>query len=224
MYEHERRLRPAMAVVILICFLMPFVKLTCGGQQIASITGLNLATGTTLKQIDQLRNFPQAQAYKMKQAEESNPTEANQLGQPTTPDYPSAPDEPFAQNPTPNPLTQAAAADGTVKAEPNATVALICAVVALLAAFASSRRSMFVSALAAGACAVALLILKTNGAGEMPPDMMGVIAIEWALAFWVALFGSGALAAFTFHILAHKKEEPRKPRLVIGSYQEKVPS
>ena len=49
MQENQRTIRPAIAVIVLICFFMPFVKISCGGQPIASITGLDLAIG---KKID----------------------------------------------------------------------------------------------------------------------------------------------------------------------------
>jgi hypothetical protein len=45
-----RKLSPAAFVLALICFFLPFVTFSCQGQKIASLNGVQLATGTTLQQ------------------------------------------------------------------------------------------------------------------------------------------------------------------------------
>ncbi len=45
-----RKLSPAAFVLALICFFLPFVTFSCQGQKIASFSGIQLATGTTVQQ------------------------------------------------------------------------------------------------------------------------------------------------------------------------------
>jgi hypothetical protein len=43
------RLSPALFGIALICFFLPWVNFTCAGQNYATLTGLDLATGTTVR-------------------------------------------------------------------------------------------------------------------------------------------------------------------------------
>ena len=45
-----RKLSPAAFVFALICFFLPFVTFSCQGHEVASFSGIQLATGTTVKQ------------------------------------------------------------------------------------------------------------------------------------------------------------------------------
>lgn len=45
-----RKLSPAAFVLTLVCFFLPFVTFSCQGQKIASFSGIQLATGTTIEQ------------------------------------------------------------------------------------------------------------------------------------------------------------------------------
>lgn len=44
-----RKLSPAAFVLAFICFFLPFVTFSCRGQEIATFSGLQLATGTTIE-------------------------------------------------------------------------------------------------------------------------------------------------------------------------------
>ena len=44
------RLSPAAYLLALLCFLMPFVELSCQGQELATFTGLQVATGASVKE------------------------------------------------------------------------------------------------------------------------------------------------------------------------------
>lgn len=44
-----KKLSPALFVLIIICFFMPFVNLSCSGQTIMSLTGFQLITGADIK-------------------------------------------------------------------------------------------------------------------------------------------------------------------------------
>jgi hypothetical protein len=52
------KLSPAIFVASILCFLLPFITVSCGGQKIGSFSGLQLATGTT---VDQPQMFGPAQ-------------------------------------------------------------------------------------------------------------------------------------------------------------------
>jgi hypothetical protein len=43
------KVSPAIFILSILCFFFPFVTVSCGGHKIASATGVQLATGTTLE-------------------------------------------------------------------------------------------------------------------------------------------------------------------------------
>jgi lipopolysaccharide export LptBFGC system permease protein LptF len=53
MQESLKKFSPAVFGIILICFLLPWVNLTCQGQNAATFSGLELVTGTTVQQQNQ---------------------------------------------------------------------------------------------------------------------------------------------------------------------------
>lgn len=224
MHEHERKLRPVMAAIILVCFFMPFLKVSCGGQPILSVTGLDLATGKDVKPTDPfaaLKNsgFQPDSKNGTKALPDSiwQTTPMAQYGQTDQ----SGQSDLFGES---DPFGQMEGMDGKVKAEPTAAAALGLAAVALLAALASSRRAKVISAASAGICAVCLFLLRSKASGDMPPEAAAIIAVEWTTAFWVALIGSAALAGLTFHLLTQKDSNSERPKLVIQTYQPTAPS
>jgi len=50
--ELTKKISPVLYGVILICFFLPFVNLSCSGQTIMKLTGFQLITGTEVKQPD----------------------------------------------------------------------------------------------------------------------------------------------------------------------------
>lgn len=44
-----RKLPPPAFILALVCFFLPFVTFSCGGQKFATFSGVQLATGTTLQ-------------------------------------------------------------------------------------------------------------------------------------------------------------------------------
>lgn len=44
-----KKLPPSAFILALICFFLPFVTFSCGGQKFATFSGIQLATGTTLQ-------------------------------------------------------------------------------------------------------------------------------------------------------------------------------
>jgi len=47
---HKSKVSPALFVVTILCFLFPFVTVSCNGQKVASLSGMQLATGTSVEQ------------------------------------------------------------------------------------------------------------------------------------------------------------------------------
>lgn len=46
----NRQFPPAAYLLALVCFLLPFAELSCQGKTLASFTGIELATGTTVQE------------------------------------------------------------------------------------------------------------------------------------------------------------------------------
>lgn len=49
MKEEIKRMSPAVYVVIFICFFLPFSHISCAGEKVATLTGVQLVTGTTIE-------------------------------------------------------------------------------------------------------------------------------------------------------------------------------
>jgi hypothetical protein len=47
--ETIKKLSPALFGIIIFCFFLPFINLSCGGQKVMSLTGFQLITGTEYK-------------------------------------------------------------------------------------------------------------------------------------------------------------------------------
>ncbi|MFO7446466.1 MAG: hypothetical protein R6W90_08870 [Ignavibacteriaceae bacterium] len=41
-----KKFSPALFIIIIFCFVLPFINITCSGQEIMSVTGIQLITGT----------------------------------------------------------------------------------------------------------------------------------------------------------------------------------
>ncbi len=240
MHEHERKLRPAIAAIVFVCFFMPFLKVSCGGQPILSVTGFDLATGKDVQPTDpfaSLKNagfqpdpsgrtnaIPDSVWAKTPMAQYGGVDQSNQPG--STVDF--APTDPYSE---PDPFGQMQGMDGDVKAEPVAAGAMGLAAIALVASLATGRFPKIIVTVAASVCAVCLFILKSKSTGDIPPEAAAILAVEWTTAFWVSCIGSLALAAYTFHLLTQRDSDRERPKLVIQAYepaekkspQEKVP-
>lgn len=58
--RQKSRVSPVIFAASILCFLFPFMTVSCGGHQVASFTGAQLATGTTVEQ-PQMFGPPQKQ-------------------------------------------------------------------------------------------------------------------------------------------------------------------
>lgn len=52
MKEVEKFLSPALFLLVALCFFLPFVSFTCQGQKLATITGMELVTGTKIEKFE----------------------------------------------------------------------------------------------------------------------------------------------------------------------------
>ncbi|MDO8671155.1 MAG: hypothetical protein Q7O66_06950, partial [Dehalococcoidia bacterium] len=50
MPKEAKKLSPALFVLIIVFFFLPFVSVTCGGTKAATLSGMQLVTGTTIEQ------------------------------------------------------------------------------------------------------------------------------------------------------------------------------
>ncbi len=58
MKESYKFISPTMFLLVALCFFLPFVSFTCQGQKIATVTGMELVTGTKIESL-QLHQFSQ---------------------------------------------------------------------------------------------------------------------------------------------------------------------
>jgi hypothetical protein len=220
MQEHERMIRPALGAIVLICFFMPFLKISCANQPIASITGLDLALGKTVEPPNFFNDGsgvpgPGGQGWNDQPSSPNQSGGQYQFGDSTVS---------FDQSATTNqasPFGDMGNGEMKIDSEPSAAAALALAVVALLGAFGGTRRAMVISAAASGITTALLLVIKANVGGDMPQEAMGVISLEWTLGFWGAVAASAALAIFTFRMISQSNAQRAKPRLVIQTQYDK---
>ena len=114
--------------------------------------------------------------------------------------------------------------DAKIESQPLAAVALGLAIVALIGALGSSRRSMQLSATAAAVTAVLLAVLKANFNADVPSEMTEMLGFEWTWSFWTAMIASAVLALFTVKSMSENREPRNAPRLVIQTYSDQPPS
>jgi hypothetical protein len=52
MRESDKFISPALFLLVALCFFLPFVSFTCQGQKIATISGMELVTGTKIEKFE----------------------------------------------------------------------------------------------------------------------------------------------------------------------------
>ncbi len=221
MFDRERAIRPALAGIIVLCFLLPFVTITCGGQKLAAISGVDMALGREIKPPDM------STMMGMGMKETNDPRYESELAKPyedtTTHDSASMSfgstsqdaNNPFAAGET--------GGKGKVKPEPTAAAAFILSVLAFVTALGTSRRSKIISTTCAALAAIALFVLKVRFGGEIPAEVSSVIEVTWEPAFWAALVSAAVLAIFTYRLLSENPNQTARPRMVIQSYSDQPP-
>ena len=61
MKESNKFISPALFLLVALCFFLPFVSFMCQGQRIATITGMELVTGTKIEKFE-MQNFDNQQS------------------------------------------------------------------------------------------------------------------------------------------------------------------
>jgi hypothetical protein len=60
--DQIKKFSPAAFIIIIFCFFLPFVNLTCSGQTVMTLTGIQLITGAEYKPLDQKEMFGEDQS------------------------------------------------------------------------------------------------------------------------------------------------------------------
>lgn len=175
-----RSYSPGLFGVIILCFLLPFVSLTCAGQRLFTLNGLDLVTGTTVTIDEEVR-------------ESLDPFGgAGDAG--------SIFDEPGASPDVDLPLGSEEEEE-KVDANLFAIVALVAAGAGLaLVLMTRDRRRNLAGAIAALVAFISLLILKFDVEGDAGGGADEIAGFEWRFGYWIAFLLSLALA--TVHGLA----------------------
>lgn len=45
-----RKITPSVFIIVLVCFFLPWINVSCQGQKVASFSGMQLVTGTTIEE------------------------------------------------------------------------------------------------------------------------------------------------------------------------------
>ena len=146
------KISPAIFAASLLAFLLPFATVSCGEVKVATLSGMQLAVGTT---IEQPRPFGQPQKQK-------------------------------------------------VDADPAATVAGLCAVLATALGFLGPRMAI-APAISGFAGAVSLLFLKFRMDDAIRRQGQGVLAVEYEPGFTIALLLLLAGAGWCTYVFTQRK-------------------
>ena len=140
----------------LLCFFLPFATVSCGGVKVISLTGQQMATGTTIQ-------TPEAFGSGQKKKTDPNPF---------------------------------------------AAVALLCAAAGIGLTFLG-RKLAIAPAIAGGAGAVSLFMVKATMDSEIQRQGMGVIQVAFENGYWLALALLAAAAGWNIYLLATNKAQPQ---------------
>ena len=165
--KQTRRFSPGFFGVIALCFLLPFVSITCTGSRIVTITGLDFITGAKVeidKEFQESLNF----------GEEFDTGDAR-----------DAADD----------VQLEGAEDDRVDRNPFAIAALAAAIVGLVLTLVLKRRGRDLAAtILAGLVLLGLLIFRFDTNNDAAGGE-GVVAVEYRFGWWVAVVLSAALVA-----------------------------
>lgn len=143
-------IRVAPFIVGILCFLLPFIQVSCAGQKIVSITGIQLVTGTQF-----------------------NPQIANKVE--------------------------------VIESEPLAIAAIIAFVLGAFFSLSHQRIKSILSALAAGAALLSMILLKIRLDGKMVSTHNQAISVSYDIGFWLVCLA--ALAGLALSFLRIKDKE-----------------
>jgi len=149
MNQKSTGIRIAPYIVGIVCFILPFLQVSCDGKKVMQFTGVQLVTGSEMKE-------PMSETTK------------------------KIPPEPFA------------------------IIAILALVAGTVFSLSSGKGSALAAAIAGGAAALALLILKTRMDAEITKEASGMpITVDYLLGFWGACLA--AIAGLVLSIMRRKE-------------------
>ena len=160
MIDTIKKISPATFGLVLICFFLPFAHISCQGQKVATITGIQLVTGTTI-------GGPPAGF-----SQEESPFGAPGI-------RPIGPE-------TPRRSLGESRDSQKVDPEPLAILALCSAVAGLGLSFLKTKNGTIVTIVASALGLVFLLLLKAKIDNEVLKEGEGILRVEYGSGFWLA--------------------------------------
>ena len=181
--DHKARFAtPAGFGIALICFVLPFATLSCQGREVATLSGLDLAFGSTLDASALPMNPSGAAEFEQKSKEEQEAAMLKVMGS-----------------------AQAQAIGSNLWA----IAAAVAAAAGLGAAVLGGRTAGAVPAAIAGLGALLLLLAKSRVEGQVAGPTMGMGQVSWNAGFWLCLAAFAATAAFNAYLGAARPEAVR---------------
>ena len=149
------KVSPAIFAASALCFLLPFVTVSCGGTKVASFTGVQLATGMTV-------NEPQVPGG------EAQPKK--------------------------------------IDADPLSAFAGLCVLISLAMSFIATGRLAIWPAIGGATGAVALLVMKSNLQNQLAKQANGLLQVNYAPGFVLALLCLIAAAAWNAYLFFQREQ------------------
>ncbi len=148
-----RGLSPALFGVALICFVLPFITVSCQGARLMNVTGMQLVTGMAVEQ-------PGISAQR----------QVKRVGP-----------------------------------EILAVIAFVAGIAGLALGFLPSTRRTLLSVIMAGTAVLALLLLKLKIDNDALRESSGLLQIDFAAGYWMAVIFYLAAAGFNTLLLLQKE-------------------
>jgi hypothetical protein len=158
MYEKLRPVSPALYATVLLCFFLPFTHVSCSGERVATLTGVQLVTGTTIGQPNTSRK--------------NNSIGIERVGR-----------GPFDQSA----MLENHGDGDTVPAEPLAIAVACAALAGFVLGFWKTKARFLAGALPGVVGVVMLLLLKAKIDNEVLKQGEGAIQVQYASGFWLVL-------------------------------------
>lgn len=154
---HESLRSAAAYGTALICFLLPWMNFSCEGQHAASLTGLELVTGTTL-----VGERPKESTTKV-DSEHLQDRKARHLWRPSW-----------------------TSLSTDVDPEPLAIAILLAAIVGIALSFLQNKKASFIRSVLGLLALVLLLLLKSKLEAAVITGAKGMVQVEYAFGGWLA--------------------------------------
>jgi hypothetical protein len=169
---------PSLYVLAILFFFFTFCELSCSKQPIASLTGFELVTGSEINPFAESGMLGELSKLSKELKDDNNEERDIDSDEPAIPNIKEG-----SQNIPPNPY---------------AIAALIAAFVGLLFSFLKVKNAAIFSGYAGVLGAVALFVMQIIFSNEVKKagNGMAIITVNFALAYWAALFcllGAGIL-------------------------------